>query len=235
MPDPAGPAPAPARQSLPRKAQIREENTVAILAAAEEVFAEMGFRGASTAAIAERAGVPKANLHYYFRTKNQLYARVLESIITEWFEAADRFGISDDPVEAIDHYVRAKMELSRTRPAASKVFANEIIHGAPQLMVYLRTTLRNWAATRAADIERWVAQGRIDPVDPYHLLFMIWAVTQHYADFSCQIQAVLDRDRLPRAEFDRAAEQITRIIVKGIGALERREAAEADASKGTAA
>ncbi|GGB33038.1 TetR family transcriptional regulator [Tistrella bauzanensis] len=211
----------PARP-LPRKAQIREENTVAILAAAEEVFAEMGYRGASTAAIAERAGVPKANLHYYFRTKNQLYARVLESIIAEWFEAADRFGVSDDPVEAIGHYVRAKMELSRTRPAASKVFANEVIHGAPQLMGYLRTTLRQWAATRAADIDRWAAQGRIDPVDPYHLLFMIWAITQHYADFSCQIQAVLDRDRLPRAEFDRAADQITRIIVKGIGALDRR-------------
>lgn len=201
-----------------RKAQIREENEAQILAAAEEAFAEYGFRGASTAGIAERAGVPKANLHYYFGTKGALYVRVLESVINEWFEAAASFGTEDDPAEAIARYVRAKMTLSRTRPLGSKVFANEIIHGAPHLLGYLRTTLKNWADEKAQVIDRWVAQGRIDPIDPYHLLFMIWSVTQTYADFDCQIKAVLDREELSEDDFERATETITRILLKGTGA-----------------
>lgn len=201
-----------------RKAQIREENEAQILAAAEEAFAEFGFRGASTAGIAERAGVPKANLHYYFRTKGALYVRVLESVVNEWFEAAASFGAEDDPAEAIARYVRAKMTLSRTRPLGSKVFANEIIHGAPHLLGYLQTTLKSWADEKARVIEKWAAQGKIDPVDPYHLLFMIWSVTQTYADFDCQIKAVLSRDELAVDDFERATETITRILLKGTGA-----------------
>lgn len=201
-----------------RKAQIREENEAQILAAAEEAFAEYGFRGASTSGIAERAGVPKANLHYYFRTKAALYVRVLQSVVTEWFEAASSFATEDDPGEAIARYVRAKMTLSRTRPLGSKVFANEIIHGAPHLIGYLQTTLKDWADEKAQVIEGWAAQGKIDPIDPYHLLFMIWAVTQTYADFNCQIAAVLGKDELTPDDFERATETSTRIILKGVGA-----------------
>ncbi len=113
-----------------RKAHIRETNEAHLLACAEAVFAERGLEGASTAMIAERAGLPKANLHYYFPTKLALYRRVLEDLFEDWHRAADTFECSDDPVEAIGGYVRAKMELSRRRPLGSKVWASEIIHGA---------------------------------------------------------------------------------------------------------
>lgn len=198
------------------KSGVREETQAVILRAAEQVFAEFGFKGATTGRIAELAGVPKANLHYYFKTKENLYHHVLEDIVGTWFAAASEFDSIDDPEEAISHYVRLKLRLSRERPLGSKVFANEIIHGAPNLIAYLRTTLKHWTDAKAAVIEQWIAQGRIRPVDPHHLLFMIWATTQTYADFGVQVSAVLGKEQLDDADFEAAAETLTRVILRGL-------------------
>jgi AcrR family transcriptional regulator len=138
-------APVPLRR---RKAHIRETNEAHLLACAEAVFAERGLEGASTAMIAERAGLPKANLHYYFPTKLALYRRVLEDLFEDWHRAADTFESSDDPVEAIGGYVRTKMELSRRRPLGSKVWASEIIHGAVHMQDILNERVKPWLETR---------------------------------------------------------------------------------------
>lgn len=199
-----------------RRSTVREENRAQILAAAEKIFAEYGFRGATTGLIAETAGVPKANLHYYFGTKEKLYREVLEDIVTTWFAAAAEFDSIDDPEHAITHYVRLKLRLSRDRPLGSKVFANEIIHGAPHLAEYLRTTLKEWTDAKVAVIERWVAQGQIRPVDPRHLLFMIWATTQTYADFGVQVAAVLGREALTDEDFEQAAATLTQVLMRGL-------------------
>ncbi|MFM9844400.1 MAG: TetR family transcriptional regulator C-terminal domain-containing protein, partial [Dongiaceae bacterium] len=113
-----------------------------LLKAAEEVFAQTGFAGARTAQIAQRAGLPKANLHYYFRTKEAIYRRVLENVLETWLGMGDSIQPGVDPTEALTRYIAAKVEHSRRRPFASKVFANEILHGAPQLKGYLRADLR---------------------------------------------------------------------------------------------
>ncbi|WP_404380571.1 TetR/AcrR family transcriptional regulator [Caenispirillum salinarum] len=198
------------------KSGNREETQALILSAAEQVFAEFGYKGATTGRIAELAGVPKANLHYYFKTKENLYHQVLEDIVNTWFAAAAEFDSIEDPEEAISHYVRLKLRLSRERPLGSKVFANEIIHGAPNLIGYLRTTLKDWTDAKARVIEQWIAQGRIRPVDPHHLLVMIWATTQTYADFGVQVAAVLGKQDLDDADFETAAETLTRIILRGL-------------------
>jgi TetR/AcrR family transcriptional regulator len=200
------------------KASIREGNERAILAAAEAEFAERGYGGATTRRIAERAGLPKANLHYYFPTKEALYRRVLANIFTIWQEAAAAFDDCDDPVDALTRYIHTKMDISRSHPMGSKVWANEILHGAPVIQDYLETTLREWAASRVAVIERWIAEGRIAPVEPHALLYMIWATTQHYADFGHQI-ATLNGDRpLSDGQFEAAKDTVTEIILRGIGA-----------------
>ncbi len=199
-----------------RKSAIRQENQAHILLAAEKVFAEYGYKGATTGLIAEVAGVPKANVHYYFGTKENLYRHVLEDIVATWFAAAAEFDSLDDPEAAISHYVRLKLRLSKERPMGSKVFANEIIHGAPHLIGYLQTTLRQWADAKAAVIERWAEQGKIRPVDPRHLLFMIWATTQTYADFGVQVTAVLGVEELTDADYERAAETLTTVILRGL-------------------
>jgi TetR/AcrR family transcriptional regulator len=200
------------------KAAIREENEKAILAAAEEVFAEYGFAGATTSRIAERAGIPKANLHYYFPTKESLYRRIIDNIFTVWLEAAGSFDDCDDPVEALTRYIHTKMDISRSNPMGSKVWANEIIQRAPIIQDYLETTLRDWTASRAAAIERWVAAGKIAPIEPRYLLYMIWATTQHYADFGHQITTLNGGAELSEAQFAEAKRTVTEIILRGIGA-----------------
>jgi len=202
------------------KRSIREENEAAILKAAEEVFAEYGFGGASTARIAERAGIPKANLHYYFPTKEDLYREVLDKIFTVWLEAAESFDDCEDPIEALTRYIHKKMDLSRTHPMGSKVWANEIIQRAPVIQDYLEKELRQWTASRAAIIRRWIEAGRIDPIDPDYLLYMIWATTQHYADFGHQIKTLNAGEELSEDQWITAKDTVTRIILRGIGAID---------------
>ncbi|WP_118181116.1 TetR/AcrR family transcriptional regulator [Paraburkholderia phosphatilytica] len=201
-----------------RKAHIRSSNEAHLLACAEAVFAERGLEGASTAMIAERAGLPKANLHYYFPTKLDLYRRVLEDVFEEWHRAADSFESNDDPVEAIAGYVRAKMELSRRRPLGSKVWANEIIHGATHMQDILTEAVKPWMETRVAMIDGWVARGLLAPVDARTLLFMIWALTQHFADFDAQIVALAGKRALSKKAFDAATEEVVTLVLRACGA-----------------
>ncbi|MBA5778817.1 TetR family transcriptional regulator C-terminal domain-containing protein [Stappia sp. F7233] len=216
----------------PKKSQkttMRAEKESAILQAAEAVFADYGYKGATTGMIAELAGIPKANLHYYFPTKEALYRRVVEHIFNIWLDAANSFDESDDPVEALSAYISKKMDISRDHPMGSKVWANEILHRAPVIQDYLETTLRDWTASRIAVINRWIAEGRIAPVDPQYLLYMIWATTQHYADFNHQIDTLNGGEPLSDAQFDRAKQTVIGIILAGIGAspaIARKEAAE---------
>ncbi|CAH2776164.1 MAG: Transcriptional regulator of pyrimidine catabolism (TetR family) [uncultured Caballeronia sp.] len=192
-------APVPLRR---RKAHIRETNGAHLLACAEAVFAERGLEGASTAMIAERAGLPKANLHYYFPTKLALYRRVLEDLFEDWHRVADTFESSDDPVEAIGGYVRTKMELSRLRLLGSKVWASEIIHGAVHMQDILNEHVKPWLETRVIVIDNWIARGLLAPVDAQTLMFMIWATTQHYADFDARIRALKGKRALSQKAFD---------------------------------
>ncbi len=199
------------------KAAIREENEKTILDAAEEVFAEYGFSGASTGRIAERAGIPKANLHYYFPTKEELYRRVIDNIFNVWLEAANSLDDSDDPGQALTRYIHAKMDLSRSRPLGSKVWANEIIQRAPIIQDYLEITLREWTDSRTGMIQRWIDEGKILPIEPRYLLYMIWATTQHYADFGHQIATLNDGRELSDEQWEEAKQTATEIILRGIG------------------
>jgi TetR/AcrR family transcriptional regulator len=187
-----------------------------ILEAAESVFAEAGFNGATTAEIARRAAIPKANLHYYFNTKEELYQQVLTGIVNTWLHTADEIRADAEPASALAHYIAAKIELARERPIPSRVFANELIHGAPHLGKYLATDLRTWVETKVKVIRGWIAAGKMREVDPKHLLFMIWASTQTYADFASQIAAVLGREPTPQ-DYKAVARQMTDIILRGCG------------------
>ena len=200
-----------------RRTEIRQANEALILAAAEKVFAEAGFGGATMQLIADRTGLPKANLHYYFATKEDLYRRVVQNIFEIWLQAAEAMDTSDDPAEGLGAYIDAKMEISRSHPDGSKVWAYEVMHGAPVIQDYLETTLRSWTEGRIARIEGWIAQGRIEPIDPRHLLYMIWASTQHYADFGHQI-ATLNDGPLDEAAWGRAKAAVKEILLRGIGA-----------------
>jgi len=195
----------------------RRHNEAKILAAAETVFAERGFAAATTSAIARLAGMPKANLHYYFRTKQALYDRVLDEILALWIDTAEAIRPAADPKTALSDYIAAKFEFSRRRPQASKVFANEILHGAPRVHRRLRGDLKAWLEAKCAVIEGWIATGRMAPLDPKHLFFIIWAATQTYADFDVQVEVMLDRRRLKSRDFDAASALLRRMVLRSCG------------------
>src|SRR3989338_4693024 len=197
--------------------RIRQKNEEAILAAAAEEFARHGYKGTSINTIAQRVGLPKANLHYYFSNKLGLYIEVMRNILDLWDNAFSHLSAEDDPAMALAGYIRAKMEFSRRQPLASKIFAMEVISGGECLSEHFNQDYQNWFRGRAAVFEAWIAAGKMDPVDPVHLIFLLWGSTQHYADFSSQIARLTGRKKLSKDDFAVATNNLIHIILKGCG------------------
>jgi len=214
--------------------RIGRANHARILKAAERVFAEVGFAGASMAEIAARAKLPKANLHYYFGTKEALYRAVLNDILAVWLGPMDAIRPDSDPAAALTEYVAAKVAASRDRPLASRVFANEVLHGAPQIERFLARELRQLVAEKAAVLEGWIEDGRMAPLDTKHFFFMVWALTQHYADFAVQVRLVLDKKRLERKDWDHVGSEVTRMVLRVAGLAEADRAASVSGRRGAA-
>ncbi len=198
------------------KPSIREENERAILAAAESVFAERGFGGATMAAIAAGAGVPKPNVHYYFPTKEKLYRAVVERVLTAWLDAARSFDMSADPRAALTAYIEAKMDLAREMPLSSRIWASEIMRGAPVIQDFLDTTLSQWVRSRERVVRRWIAEGKLKPIEPKFLFYMIWATTQHYANAAHEIASLEKGRTLDNATFAKAKRQVVETILGGV-------------------
>ena len=198
------------------KAHIRAENERLILEAGERIFAQHGFRGATMQMIADQAGLPKANLHYYFDSKEKLYRCVVEKIFEIWLQAASSFENSDEPKEALKLYIYEKMQISRRHSYGSKVWANEVMQGAPIIQDFLETQLRSWTDGRIESIQAWIAAGKIRSVEPRWVMYMIWATTQHYADFGHQIETLNADAPLSEAQWEAASETVFEVIWNGL-------------------
>ncbi len=203
---------------MPRIGRLRRDRQALILQAAEQVFAAKGFDGTTTADIAALAALPKANVHYYFGTKEKIYRAVLDNILDLWLDEAD-FWITPErtPHEALTGYISAKINLARTKPEASKIYAGELLRGAPHIAGYLHIALRQRVRKLSLVINGWIRDKKIHPVDPAHLLFCIWAMTQTYADFSVQIGAVLGKPVLDETVFETAAATVCGMVLGGLG------------------
>lgn len=197
--------------------KIREINSQKILKAAEEEFVKHGYKGTSMQSISDAAGLPKANLHYYFNNKSKLYNAVLEEIVQRWNAVLTDITVDDDPAETLEFYIGKKVEMAIQYPNASKIFATEIIQGAPNLKEYLRTDLRSWLRTKAKIIEAWIEQGKMSRVDPEHLFFMIWSTTQHYADFETQILTITNKLEYEADDIEYISRFLCHMILTGCG------------------
>jgi TetR/AcrR family transcriptional regulator len=174
--------------------RIQQRNSGMILEAALEVFSQHGFRGATLDQIAEVAGLSKPNLLYYFASKEAIHGALLSGLLVTWLDPLRAMDPEGDPVAELLGYVRRKLELSRDFPRESRLFANEMLQGAPRIRAALEGELRDLVQEKSAVLRRWMDQGRIAPVHPVHLIFAVWALTQHYADFDVQVRAVLGPD-----------------------------------------
>ena len=192
------------------KSRIRQQNTQAILAAALEVFAAHGFRGATLDRIARAAQLSKPNLLYYFPSKEAVYLALLSTLLEDWLKPLRSIDPEGEPVAQLLAYIRCKLEMSRSHARESRLFAGELLSGAVHIGTVLEEDLRVLVDEKAALIGRWMAEGRLAPSDPHHLIFSIWALTQHYADFAPQVQAVLGAERDPIDEGQLFAETLYR-------------------------
>lgn len=199
-----------------KRTRIQQENERKILDAALEVFSTYGFRGATVDQIAFLAGMTKPNLLYYFRRKEDIYLAVLNRTLNMWLTPLEALDADGDPATEITAYIDRKIEMSRDNPKASRLFAMEIMQGAPVLWDVLAGRLKRLADEKAAVIERWIAEGRLAPLNPYHLIFMIWATTQHYADFETQIRALLGSKADDPSHFDMARQTLEQVFLNGV-------------------
>ena len=182
------------------RSRIQQKNREAILDAALEVFSLHGFRGATLDQIAEVAGLSKPNLLYYFPSKEEVHTALLTGLLDTWLDPLRAMDPKGDPLREILGYVRRKLDRARDFPRESRLFANEILQGAPRMRAAIEGDLRDLVAEKSKVLTGWMDEGRIARVDPAHLIFSIWALTQHYADFEVQVRAVLGPGHDPFAE-----------------------------------
>ncbi len=194
--------------------RIQRAKTEAILDAALEVFSTHGFRGATLDQLAEAAGLSKPNLLYYFASKEEVHRILLERLLDTWLAPLRKIDPDGEPRAEIGAYVRRKLEMARDYPRESRLFANEVLQGAPRIGDVLAGPLRALVEEKAAAIEAWARAGRIAPIDGRHLIFAIWAATQHYADFDVQVRAVLGSDDPGR--FDAAARFLDHLFARAL-------------------
>lgn len=197
-----------------KRTRIQVQNEARIIAAALDVFAGHGFRGATVDQIARNAGMSKANVLYYFKTKDDIYAAVLARTLTVWLDPLEALDAAGDPIEQLWNYTRQKLQLSRDSPHASRLFANEILQGANAVRPFLQTQLKTLVDDKCRIIQLWIDEGKISAISPIHLIFLIWSSTQHYADFQPQIQALHDGDE--NALFSGAEHTLKLIITRGL-------------------
>jgi TetR/AcrR family transcriptional regulator len=199
-----------------RRTRIQNERRELILEAALEMFSQHGFRGATIDGIAEAAGMSKPNLLYYFRSKEAIHVTLMQRLLETWLAPLKEIDDAGDPFAELSGYIRRKLEMARDYPRESRLFANEILQGAPRIMPMIEGELKALVDEKAAVIKGWMAAGRIARADPYHLIFAIWATTQHYADFDVQVRAVLGPQRGGDGRFDDAARFLEQLVLNGL-------------------
>ncbi|WDR00293.1 TetR family transcriptional regulator C-terminal domain-containing protein [Devosia sp. J2-20] len=225
----ADPTPAPKRQhkadaktaahphAKPRPlTRIQREKQNVILEAALEVFSMHGFRGATIDQIAEVAGMSKPNLLYYFPRKEEIHRRLIAALLETWLAPLKEMDGAGDPFPEIRSYIRRKLEMARDYPRESRLFANEMLQGAPRIVEMIEVDLKSLVDEKARLLSRWMDQGKLARTDPYHLIFSIWATTQHYADFDVQVRAVLGPGRNGEGRFEDAARYLEQLFLHGL-------------------
>lgn len=205
-----------ARKARDPEERIRARNIRLIIKAGINVFARKGFDGTRIAEIAEASGLPKANVYYYFSSKEEIYTAIIAHLLASWDNALKYISPEREPVEAFNLYIKAKLDYTRKNMAESRLFASEIIQGARFLTKKDREHIRKVTDSHVAVVEGWIAAGKMLPVDPRHLFIMLWAATQFYSDFEPVAIDALKKQRLKAEDYDKAATTIAETILRGI-------------------
>ena len=188
-----------------------------LLNAALDVFSVYGFSGASLDEIAQLANMHKSNIFYYYENKESLYVEVLTTVMQKWLAPLQILEVELEPTEALTHYLMQKIESSKDQPKASRLFALEIIQGAPHILPILKGPLKKLFKRKTKVIQTWQEQGKLSAeIDPELLILNIWAITQNYADFSTQMEMVTGKTLRNRSMFQRTVEHTVHMMLYGV-------------------
>jgi TetR/AcrR family transcriptional regulator len=213
----------PRAESTRRKTRIQRENRERILEAALDVFSEYGFRGATVDQIATAAGMSKPNLLYYFLGKEDMQYGLLDRLLDIWLDPLRELNADGEPLTEIRNYIRRKLDMARDYPRESRLFASEIMRGAPHLQELLNVPLKQLVDEKAEVLQIWMNQGKLAECSPYHLIFSIWSTTQHYADFDAQLRAILTTENYSESRFEDAIQYLELLFVHGLKPTEPPE------------
>ena len=191
---------------------IGQQRRKSILNAAEQEFDQHGFSGARIQRIADLAALPKSNVHYYFSNKETLYRAVLERIIDLWDQTFPTLDAQDEPGEVLKDFILGKVEFTRLYPEATRIFAAEVLHGGPNLHRDLHDRMTGWTLERARVIDQWIADKRIKPVNSLHLIFLIWASTQQFAQAEIQIRSIYRKKSLSRSDYEQHGQSLVTMV-----------------------
>ena len=188
-----------------------------LLNAALDVFSVYGFSGASLDEIAQLANMHKSNIFYYYENKESLYVEVLTTVMQKWLAPLQILEVELEPTEALTHYLMQKIESSKDQPKASRLFALEIIQGAPHILPILKGPLKKLFKRKTKVIETWQEQGKLSKeIDAELLIINIWAITQNYADFSTQMEMVTGKTLRNRSMYQRTIEHTVHLMLYGV-------------------
>ncbi len=198
-----------------KRTRIQREKEDRILDAALDVFSVHGFRGTTIDQIARAADMSKPNLLYYFRTKEAIHRLLIGRLLDTWLDPLREMQADGDPMSEIRSYIRRKLEMARDYPRESRLFANEILRGAPHIQEEMND-LKSLVDEKARIMRKWMKDGKLARCDPHHLIFSIWATTQHYADFDVQVRAILDPGKAGEGRFEDAARYLEKLFLDGL-------------------
>lgn len=202
--------------NIKKTGKIRQVSQEKILLSAQDEFILNGYKGATVQSIADSAGLPKANILYYFKNKENIYHAVLERTLNMWDQGIGDIAYEDGPKRAIEKFIAAKVQMSFKHPKASKIYAMEIIQGAQHLKEFARTYLRQWVREKSKIFQRWIDEGKMRDIDPVNLIFLIWSSTQHYADFDNQILTIMNRADYEDDDITHVTQFLTSFILRGL-------------------
>lgn len=200
------------RTNKPTKITTRQQ----ILDAALHIFSSQGLQGATMEAISQKAHTSKATLFYHFASKELLYTSVLAEVLSAWLSSMEELRSEDAPQKALTAYIKKKYALAQQYPEASRLFALEIINGAPFIKDILNNELKDLVLAKATVIQSWIDAGQLRPIEPLHLIFHIWAITQHYSDFAVQIEAISGKTLNNPALRQSACETTIQLLVNNL-------------------
>jgi len=206
----------PAKRVARKAHPPRNDKEQSILDAAEKLFAQFGFEGVSLESISAEAGISRHNLLYYFPSKDVLYHKVLDRVMDLWLDSMAAISVSDNPQEALSAYIEAKLRFSHEQPAGSQVFTREVIAGAPRYAEVIEKRVAPMLRKDLRTLEKWAKEGRIARIDFTHLMFLIWSVTQAYADLAPQFAMLLGKPKLEEPDFAAAQSVLTRLVLEGL-------------------